>query len=100
MQVIRLRSNAMLKSAEKTGTNEYTLVITVSAALVNGFFTHNGATVLFYLGPNRITKEAFCYGAVMALMIAAVIFWFGSFGVLMTADKMIYLFIRLYLVLF
>ena len=69
-----------------------TLVITVSAALVNGFFTHNGATVLFYLGPNRITKEAFCYGAVMALMIAAVIFWFGSFGVLMTADKMIYLF--------
>ena len=71
------------------------LVVSVFSALINGLFTHNGATVLFYLGPNRVTLEAFVYGFMMAMMISAVICWFASFSVIMTADKQIYLFGRI-----
>ena len=63
------------------------LVVSVFSALINGLFTHNGATVLFYLGPNRVTLEAFVYGFMMAMMISSVICWFASFSVVMTADK-------------
>ena len=61
-------------------------------ALINGLFTHNGATVLFFLGPNRITLEAFIYGAVMSLILSSVIIWFISFGIIMTSDKLICVF--------
>ena len=69
--------------------------ITLFGCVINGFFTHNGATVLFYIGPNRITLEAFIYGGIMALLIVAVITWFMSFGMVMTSDKLINVFGRL-----
>ena len=61
-------------------------------AVVNTLFTHNGATVLFYLNGGRITLEAFLYGLAAAAMISAVIIWFSCFNVVMTSDKFIYLF--------
>ena len=70
-------------------------IILTFATLINGFFTHNGATVLFYLGPNRVTLEAFIYGLVMGLMIVTVIIWFMSFGVVMSSDKLIDVFGRM-----
>lgn len=69
--------------------------VVVISGLMNGFFTHNGATVLFYLGGNRITFEAFVYGFVMALMIVSVLIWFMSFGEIMTSDKLIHIFGKL-----
>ena len=72
------------------------LIFTVSTlvimALINTFFTHNGATVLFYINNNRITMEAFVYGICAAVMLVSVIIWFSCFNVIMTADKLIYLF--------
>ncbi len=64
-------------------------IVLIIGTLMNGLFTHNGATVLFFIGPNRITLEAFIYGTIMALMIITVITWFISFGEVMTSDKLI-----------
>lgn len=69
-----------------------TLPIVIVMAVVNTLFTHNGATVLFYLNGGRITLEAFLYGLAAAAMISAVILWFSCFNVVMTSDKFIYLF--------
>ncbi len=69
-----------------------TLPVTILMAVINTLFTHNGATVLFYLGGNRITLEAFLFGIAGAVMISAVIIWFTCFNVVMTSDKFLYLF--------
>ena len=65
---------------------------TVLVTLINGLFTHNGATVLFYIGSNRITLEAFMYGLCMSMMFSAVAQWLICFSVITTSDKMIYVF--------
>ncbi len=69
-------------------------VILLMSGLINMFFTHNGSTVLFYMGTNRVTLEALLYGWYMALMIIAVIVWFSCCGVIQTSDKLIYIFGR------
>lgn len=68
------------------------LPILAVMAVVNTLFTHNGATVLFYLSGNRITLEAFLFGLASACLLSAVIVWFTCFQVVMSADKLIYLF--------
>lgn len=69
-----------------------TVIVTAVTTLINGFFTHNGETVLFYIGSNRITAEAFAFAAGMSLMLCAVIQWFVCFSTITTSDKMIYVF--------
>ncbi len=69
-------------------------VILIVMAVINTLFTHNGETVLFYLNDNRVTMEALCYGIVSACMLSTVIFWFSSFNMLMTSEKIVYLFGR------
>jgi energy-coupling factor transport system permease protein len=59
--------------------------------VVNPLFTHNGATVLFFLNGNPITQEAFLYGAACGIMLLAMLYWFRSFSVLMTSDKLLFL---------
>lgn len=68
--------------------------VTFTMALLNGLFTHNGQTVLFYISSNRITAEAFIYGLFAGVKIASILVWFGSFNKIMTADKIIYLFAK------
>lgn len=69
-----------------------TAPVMIVMAVINTLFTHNGATVLFYLNNNRITLEAFIFGMAGAVMISAVIVWFTCFNKVMTSDKFIYLF--------
>lgn len=69
-----------------------TVMIVITMALINMFFTHNGESVLFYINSNRITLEALFYGIVAAFMLTAVLIWFKSFTVIMSGDKIIYLF--------
>lgn len=69
-----------------------TLWAVVVFALINGLFVHNGATVLFFINGNRITLEAIIYGASMSVMFAAMVIWFSCFNVIMTAEKLIYIF--------
>ena len=71
------------------------VIILVVMAVINTLFTHNGETVLFYINGNRITAEAFWYGVVAACMLSTVIFWFSSFNILMTSEKIVYLFGRI-----
>jgi energy-coupling factor transport system permease protein len=70
----------------------FTFWTVVIMSVVNVFFTHEGVTVLFYLNDNAITLEALIYGISAAVMLISVIIWFASFNVIMTADKLIYLF--------
>ena len=59
---------------------------------INMFFNNNGATVLFYINTNRITAESIGYGIAGGVMLLSVIVWFTCFNVIMTSDKLIYLF--------
>lgn len=64
-------------------------------SLSNPLFSHNGATTLFFINDNRITLEALLYGFNLAIMLIAVIFWFKCFNIIITQDKLIYLFGKL-----
>ena len=59
--------------------------------LTNPFFSHNGATVLFYMNGNAVTAEALFYGAGIALTIVSVILWCRALSLVMTGDKLVYL---------
>ena len=69
-----------------------TLFTLVMMSIINAIFTHTGETVLFYFNHNRITLEAFFYGLGSALMLSAVVIWFSAFNVIISSDKLIYLF--------
>ena len=70
----------------------FTLPIVVIMAVINTFFTHNGATVLFYVNNSRITLEALLYGLAAAVLLSSIIVWFSCFNVVMTSDKLIFIF--------
>ena len=69
-----------------------TIPILIIMALVNTIFVHNGATILFYISDLRITLEALIFGVVSAMILSAVVIWFGCFSEIMTSDKLIYIF--------
>lgn len=62
--------------------------------VVHPLFNHNGKTVLFYLNGNRITFEAMMYAIVMACMMFGILLWCKSLSLVMTSDRIIYLFGR------
>ena len=70
----------------------FTIPVVVIMAVINTLFTHNGATVLFFLNDSRITLEALLYGLAAAVLLSSIIVWFSCFNVVMTSDKLIYLF--------
>lgn len=70
----------------------FSIPIIILMAVVNTFFTHNGATLLFYIRNSRITLEALVYGIAAAVMLSAVIIWFSCFSTVISADKLIYIF--------
>ncbi len=68
----------------------------VLLSVLNPLVNQHGQTVLFtYLGDRPYTLEALCYGIALAEMFVALIFWFASYGAVMTSDKFIYIFGRL-----
>ncbi len=71
-----------------------TLIFYLSVIVMNPILMHRGNTVLFYLNGNRITFEAFCYGCVMALMLAGIFGWCRVMTTMLTDDKIFYLFGR------
>lgn len=65
-------------------------------ALVNPAFNHEGATILGYLpGGNPLTLESILLGAAAALTLVTMLAWFACLSMIMSADKMVYLFGRL-----
>ena len=69
------------------------MIIVVS--ILNPLVNHKGVTTLIYLGNNPITLEAIVYGIVSAFMFAAILLWFSCYNVIMTSDKITYLFGRI-----
>ena len=67
----------------------------VFIALANPLFNHRGATILFYLFDNPVTKEAMIYGVVSAGMMFAAVVWFTCYNTVVTSDKFIYIFGRI-----
>ncbi len=61
-------------------------------AVINPLFNHNGVTVIFILNNNPITAEAVLYGITSALAVVGVICWFRSFSLVITSDKLLFLF--------
>lgn len=68
------------------------LAMLLVMVIINMFFNNNGETVLMYINTNRITAESIVYGIASAVMLIAVVVWFSCFNVIITADKLIYLF--------
>lgn len=64
----------------------------VIMVIMNVLFVNKGETVLFYINTNRVTVEAICYGIASAVMLISILVWFSCFNVIITADKVIYLF--------
>lgn len=77
---------------KKLSVHLFSAVLFVVTALVNPLVSHNGATVLFVVNDSPITLEALIYGVCTAVMIIAVLYWFSSFSLIMTTDKLLYLF--------
>lgn len=75
---------------------KFNLVMCISIMLItviiNLFFSGNGETVLFYINTNRVTAESAAYGLASSVMLISVVIWFTAFNVMMSADKLIYLF--------
>ncbi len=66
----------------------------VMVALTNPLFSHRGATPLFFLNGNPVTKEAVLYGVYLGAMLLAVLYWFDCLTLVLTEDKWLYLFGR------
>ena len=73
------------------GGHGWTLLLFIDMSLLNPLTYHNGVTVLFVMNNNPITLEATFYGLTAAGMIAAVMYFFRSFSLTMTSDKLMYL---------
>ncbi|MBE5816275.1 MAG: energy-coupling factor transporter transmembrane protein EcfT [Clostridiales bacterium] len=81
---------AILKRGARAREFLLPLVIIPVSAVINPVFSHNGVTVLFIINDTPITLESTLYGAGIGVMISAVIYWFKSFTVIMTSDRLLY----------
>ena len=73
----------------------FALPMAVMAALLNPLFNHEGETVLTHLpGGAPLTLESVLYGLAAAVMLLAVLNWFGCYHIVMTSDKFLCLFGR------
>lgn len=64
-------------------------------ALINPIWYHNGVTVLFVVNDSPITLEALLYGVFASAMMIGVLYRLRTFTMIMTADKLLYVFGRL-----
>ena len=71
----------------------YYFLAFILISLVNPLFSHEGATILFYLkNGNPITLESIVYGIYSGLMFVSVMIWFGNYNKIMSSDKFMYIF--------
>ncbi|HHV31862.1 energy-coupling factor transporter transmembrane component T [Caproiciproducens sp. LBM24188] len=71
------------------------LPVTLLIALVNPLLNHSGATILLYVNDNPITLESTVFGLLSAAAFVSVVIGFSCFNVVMTSDKLMYLFGRM-----
>ena len=76
----------------KFRTHIWYFLIGLILATIRPLFSHNGATVLFIVNDNPITKEAFIFGLNSAVMVVGVLYLFRVFSEIMTSDRLLYVF--------
>lgn len=87
---------AMLTNAEtKKRDLLFYLPMMVIITVTNPLFSHNGVTPLFFLNGNPVTAEAIAYGAQIAVMTASVMLMCKAFSIIITSEKLVYLFGRI-----
>lgn len=75
---------------------KYMIPLIILTALFNPAFSHQGVTILAYLpSGNPLTLESIAYGVMAAFLLVCVLCWFSCFNVVISSDKMVYLFGRL-----
>ncbi len=70
----------------------FAILIFIVITITNPLFVSKGNTILFMIGKKVITKESLIYGAMMSMMLIAIITWFSCYNKIMTMDKFVYLF--------
>lgn len=84
---------AELKGIKSVGKGGLMLLpIFLAVAVINPLFVSRGDTILLYYGNNPITLEAIIYGIEIGVMIVAVITWFACYNLIISSDKLIYIF--------
>jgi len=64
---------------------------------LNPVFNHQGMTMLLYLPSNNpLTLESIINGIAVACIVGTVILWFKSYSEIMTSDKFVYIFGRIF----
>lgn len=72
----------------------YSVPVMLMLTFLNPMFVHRGTHILFFLNGNPVTVEAIAYGVSSSLMLMALFYWFQCLGVVITDEKLIYLFGR------
>ena len=67
------------------------LMLFLLVAAANPLVSHNGVTPLFFLNGQAVTLESILYGVDLAVMLSAVLAWFGSFNRVFTSEKLLFL---------
>ncbi|OON97384.1 MAG: hypothetical protein ATN36_03615 [Epulopiscium sp. Nele67-Bin005] len=71
----------------------YMLPTLFIVSIINPMFNHQGATILFYLpSGNPFTLESVLYGIATGVMLITVIIWFSCYNIIMSSDKITYIF--------
>ncbi len=70
----------------------FIIILFVVSAFINPVTNHRGETPLFVVNDNPVTVEAFLYGLCMAGTVCSVIYLFSAFSLIMTSDKLMYVF--------
>ena len=85
----------VIEKARDIKAHIFFLFMFLILAFINPFFYHNGKTVLFVVNDTLITLEALVYGIFASAMISSVLYWSRSFSLIMTEDKLLYVFGKL-----
>lgn len=88
---------ALMLGGRKNGKFILTFLLPMIGLVTIGnlLISHQGVTILGYLGNNPITKEAILYGLISGVMFASIFLWFSCYNAIMTSDKLVYLFGRI-----
>lgn len=65
--------------------------VAVLVSVLNPFFSHNGATPLFFINDNAYTLEALVCGIGISLMLLSVVIWFKTFDEVFDSEKLLFL---------
>ena len=84
-----------LDTKRRAGLHISFFILFIVLALINPIWYHNGVTVLFVVNDSPITLEALLYGIFAAAMVISVLYRFRTFTMIMTADKLMYVFGKL-----